>query len=229
MAKYEVIGHNMQLLKATLEPGERIFGDSGMLVSKNDSIVMTPRVVGGLGGLISRKMTGATGMLTEFKAKGAEGHVSMAGVYPGKVLELDLEDGQVFVAEQKAYLASEDTVKFTIQMMSLGAMWFGKSGIVMQRFVGPGKLFLHIIGDIIEHDVTDDNPIEIDPGHVAGFDGDLQYHVTFVDNIKTAMFGGIGLFLVTFSGKGRVVTHSVSRMKFASQIYIDGKEQQKSK
>ena len=225
--KYEIIGHNMQLLKATLEPGERIFGDSGTLVSKNDSIVMTPRVVGGLGGLFARKMTGATGMLTEFKAKDVEGHVSLAGVYPGKVYQVDLGDGEIFIAEQKAFLAAEDTVKFSVQMMSLGAMWFGKSGIVMQRFVGPGKVFLHITGDIIEHDVTGGSSVEIDPGHVAGFSGDLQYKVIFVDNIKTAMFGGVGLFLVIFSGSGKVVTHSVSRAKFSSQIYLDGKEQQK--
>ncbi|MCL4365238.1 TIGR00266 family protein [Candidatus Marsarchaeota archaeon] len=227
--KYEIIGHNMQLLKVTLAPGERIFGDSGTLVSKNGSIIMTPRIVGGIGGLFARKITGATGMLTEFKSTGSEGHVSLAGVYPGKVLEIDLDDNQVFIAEQKAYLASEDTIKFTFQMMSLGAMWFGKSGITMQRFVGPGKVFLHITGDIIEHEVTNANPIEIDPGHVAGFDGGLQYKITFVDNIKTAMFGGVGLFLVTFSGNGRVVTHSISRTKFAAQIYIDGKSQQKNK
>jgi uncharacterized protein (AIM24 family) len=56
----------MQSLKVDLAPGERIFADSGTLVSKSDSVVMTPRIAGGLGGMFARKMTGATGFLTEF-------------------------------------------------------------------------------------------------------------------------------------------------------------------
>lgn len=227
--KYEIIGNNMQSLKVDLEPGERIFGDSGTIVSKSDSVVMTPRMVGGIGGMFARKMTGATGFLTEFTSKNVEGHVSLAGVYPGKVFEIDLAEDETFIAEQQAFLAAEDTVKFTVQTMGVGAMWFGGAGIVMLKLVGPGKAFIHVVGDIIEYDVTDANPIEIDPGHVAGFDGTLQYKVTFVDNIRTAMFGGVGLFLATFTGTGRVITHSVSRQKLAAQVFRDGLAQQKKK
>lgn len=225
--KYEIIGNNMQSLKVDLEPGERIFGDSGTLVSKSDSVIMTPRMAGGVGGMFARKVTGASGLLTEFGAKDIQGHVSLAGIYPGKVFTVRLDEGQTFVAEQQAFLAAEDTVKFTIQTMGLGAMWFGGAGILLQKFVGPGMVFIHVVGDVIEYDVTDGNPIEVDPGHVAGFDGTLQFKVTFVDNIRTAMFGGVGLFLATFKGDGRVITHSVSKVKLATQIFIDGKQQKK--
>ncbi len=226
---FEIVGNNMQSLKIDLEPGERVFGDSGTLISKSDSVIMTPRMQGGIGGMFARKMTGATGLLTEFSAKDMAGHVSMGGIYPGKVFAVELADAETFVAEQKAFLAAEDSVKFTIQVMGLGAMWFGGEGIVMQKFVGPGKIFIHIVGDIIEYDVTEENPIEVDPGHVAGFDGTLQYKVTFVDNVRTALFGGVGLFLATFTGKGRVITHSVSRMKLATQIVLDAASAKKNK
>lgn len=225
--KYEIVGDNMQSLKVDLDPGERIFGDSGTLVSKSNSVKMTPKMAGGIGGMFARKMTGASGFLTEFEAKDIEGHVSLAGVYPGKVFEIELEDGQTFIAERQAFLAAEDTVKFTVQTMGVGAMWFGGAGLVLQKFVGPGTVFIHVVGDIIEYDVTEGNPIEVDPGHVAGYDGSLQYKVTFVDNIQSAMFGGVGLFLATFKGNGRVITHSVSRLKLATQIYIDGQQAKK--
>jgi uncharacterized protein (TIGR00266 family) len=224
---FEIVGTTTQYLKVDLQPGERVFGDSGTLISKSDSVIMTPRMQGGIGGVFARKMTGATGLLTEFSAKGMEGHVAVAGVYPGKVFAVDLEDGETFVSEQQAFLAAEESVKYTIQMMGLGAMWFGGEGIVMQKFAGPGKVFIHVVGDIIEYDVTEDNPIEVDPGHVAGFDGTLQYKVTFVDNVRTALFGGVGLFLATFSGKGRVITHSVSRVKLATQIALDAQQAKK--
>ena len=73
------------------------------------------------------------------------------------------------------------------------------------------------------------NAVEVDPGHIAGFDSTLQYKVRFVDNIRTAMFGGVGLFLATFEGEGRLITHSVSRLKLASEIYQIGLSQQKKK
>ncbi len=224
---YEIVGSNMQSLKIELAEGEKVLADSGTLVSKSHGIVMVPRMAGGLGGFIAREITGATGLLTEFGAKGGPGHVSLAGIYPGKVFVVNLSEGETFVAERKAFLACDTSVKFTVQMMSVGAMWFGGAGIVMQKFVGPGKAFIHVVGDIIEYDVTDDKPIEIDPGHVAGYDGSLQYKVTFVDNIRTAMFGGVGLFLAKFNGTGKVITHSVSRQKLATQIYLDGLSQQK--
>jgi uncharacterized protein (TIGR00266 family) len=224
---FKVVGDSAQVINFDLKPGERIFGDSGTLVSKSDSVVMTPRMAGGIGGMFARKMTGATGLLTEFSARGEEGHVSLSGVYPGKVFYVDLDEGQTFIAEQASFIAAEDSVRYTIQIMGLGAMWFGKSGLAMQKFQGPGMVFIHVMGDIVEYVVTEDNPVEVDPGHVAGFDGTLSFHVTFVDNIRTAMFGGVGLFLATFKGRGRIITHSMSRMKFSAQVLLDAQSQKK--
>ncbi len=223
---YEIIGANMQALKFNLKKGERIYSDSGKLVSKTNGIVMTPRLVGGVLGAFKREAVGASGMLTSFEAQ-SDGNVSVAGVFPGKVLVITLGPGQQFVAEENAFLAAEDTVNYSIQLVNLGAGFFGGEGFVLQKLVGPGKIFLHIVGDIVEHDLDGTGPVDIDPGHVAGFDASLQYKVRFVDNIRTAMFGGVGLFLATFTGKGRVYAHSVSPLKLATEIYIDGAKQQK--
>ncbi len=71
--RYQIVGDNMQSLKVDLEPGERIFGDAGTLVSKSDSVIMTPRMAGGIGGMYATKMTGASGFLTEFESKMMQG------------------------------------------------------------------------------------------------------------------------------------------------------------
>ncbi|MGI0141749.1 MAG: TIGR00266 family protein [Candidatus Micrarchaeales archaeon] len=222
---YELVGSSMQSLKISLKPGERIYSDSGKILSKSASIVMTPRMVGGLMGAIERKIVGATGMLTEFRADKTNGEVSLSGIMPGKVKAIELGSGEAFVAEQYAFLAAEDTVNFSIQTMSLGAMFFGGEGIILQKLVGPGTIFIHIVGDIIEYDVDDAHPVEVDPGHVAGYSSTLQFKVRFVDNIKTAMFGGVGLFLANFTGKGKLYLHSVSRYKLSAEIYQQGKLQ----
>ncbi|MGC8651854.1 MAG: TIGR00266 family protein [Candidatus Micrarchaeia archaeon] len=223
--KYEILGNNMQAVKILLDPGEKIFTDSGKLVSKSGNVKMEPKLVGGIIGAIERKVTGATGMLTEFTAQGSPGNVSVSGVLPGKVYVVKLNQGEQFVAEHDAFLAAESTVKFTIGTVSVGAAFFGGAGLVLQKFEGPGTVFMHIVGDIIEYNLDGTTPLEIDPGHIAGFDVSLKYRITFVDNIKTMMFGGVGVFLAEFTGKGKVVAHSVSKLKLSSEIYLDGRAQ----
>ena len=183
---------------------------------------MTPRLVGGIVGALKREMGGASAMLTSFEAK-EDGSVSIAGIYPGKVMPVTLVAGQEFVAEQSAFLAAEDTVQYTFQTVGLGAAFFGGEGFILQKFVGPGTVFIHIVGDVVEHDI-DGAPVDIDPGHIAGFDATLQYKIKFVDNVRTAMFGGVGLFLATFTGKGKVYAHSVSKFKLAAEIYLEGQQ-----
>jgi len=221
---YEIIGSSMQGLRLHLGSGEKVYADSGKLISKTANVKMTPRLVGGIVGAIERKITGATGMLTEFAAENGEGVVSVAGVFPGKIKVVTLDEGQEFIAEHYAYIAAEESVKFSIQTVSLGAAFWGGAGLVLQKFVGPGNIFLHVIGDIIEHKLDGSEPLEIDPGHIAGFDATLSYHIRFVDNIRTAMFGGVGLFLATFTGSGNVVLHSVSRYKLSAEIYLQGQQ-----
>ncbi|MGC8586541.1 MAG: TIGR00266 family protein [Candidatus Micrarchaeia archaeon] len=222
---YEILGNNMQAVKITLNPGEKIFTDSGKLVSKSGNVKMDPRLVGGIVGAIERKATGATGMLTEFTAIDSPGSVTVSGVMPGKVYVVKLNPGEQFIAEHRAFLVAESTVKFTISTVSIGAAFFGGAGLILQKFVGPGSVFMHVTGDLIEYNLDGSEPLEIDPGHVAGFDVSLKYKITFVDNIKTMMFGGVGIFLAKFEGKGRVVAHSVSSLKLSSEIYLEGKEQ----
>ncbi len=226
--KYSIIGNSMQSLDIGLDQGEKVYGDSGKLLSKSENVVMTPRLVGGVIGAIERKITGATALLTEFYAKDSPGVVSMSGVMPGKIKAIDIDDGEAFIAEHYAFLAAQDSVKFTMQTVSIGAAFFGGAGLILQKFEGSGTVFIHTVGDMIEYDLDGTKALEVEPGHIAGFDSTLSYKIRFVDNIRTALFGGVGLFLAKFEGKGRVFLHSVSRFKLSSEIFINGYIQNKN-
>ena len=218
----------MQVLHINFSSGEKIYADSGKLLSKSEDIKMTPRLVGGIIGAVERKFTGASGMLTEFETNAA-GNLSLSGVLPGKVKEIELGEGEAFVAEHFAFLAAEESVKFSMQTVGMGAAFLGGSGLLLQKFVGPGTVFIHVVGDIIEYDLDGTKSLEVDPGHLAGFDAPLKYNVKFVDNIRTAMFGGVGLFLAKFTGSGRVILHSVSRYKLSAELYLEGQQAMKNK
>ncbi|MCL4372343.1 TIGR00266 family protein [Candidatus Marsarchaeota archaeon] len=222
--EYKIIGNSMQSINIKLDKNEAVYSDSGKLISKSSDIKMTPRLAGGVVGAIERKFTGASGFLTEFRAGDFGGIINMAGIIPGKIYAVNLGDGEQFIAEHYAFIACEESVKFSIELVNVGSAFFGGAGLILQRFVGPGMVFLHVAGDVIEYNVSDADPLEIDPGHIAGFDASLKYKITFVDNIKTAMFGGVGLFLAKFNGNGKVVAHSVSRFKLSTEIYLQGQE-----
>ncbi|MCL4403696.1 MAG: TIGR00266 family protein [Candidatus Marsarchaeota archaeon] len=222
--KYQIAGESMQALNIILEEGEKIYADSGHLLSKSDNISMTPRIAGGLIKAIERKATGSTAMLTEFQSKSGEGVVSVSGTLPGKVVEVDLGPDQGLAVEHSALLAVEESVNFTLQRVSMGAAFWGGAGLMLQKFIGPGKVFIHVVGDTISHDLDGTNHIEVDPGHIAAFDSSLNYTIRGVDNVRTAMFGGVGLFLANFTGTGRVILHSVSKIKLATELYLMGKE-----
>lgn len=224
---HQIIGQNMQALKIYLNEGERVYADSGKLLSKSSNVVMKPRMAGGLLKAIERKVTGATALLTEFSANKGGGNVSVAGLYPGTVYMVELKQGESFAAEDHAFLAAEETVNFSVEVVNIGAAFFGGAGLVLQKFVGPGKVFIHIVGDPVVYDIEGTNQLEIDPGHIAGFDANLKYSIRFVDNVRTAMFGGVGIFLATFTGKGKVIAHSVSRLKLSSEIYREGMQETK--
>ncbi|MGC8669613.1 MAG: TIGR00266 family protein [Candidatus Micrarchaeia archaeon] len=222
---YEIIGNNMQALKVILNNGEKVYADSAKLVSKSSNVIMTPRLVGGIVGALERKMTGASGFLTEFEATSDQGDVSVSDLLPGKVYVVKLGSGEEFIAEHNAFLAAESSVKFTISTVGIGAAFFGGAGLILQKFEGPGNVFIHVVGDIIEYNLDGTKPLEIEPGHIAGFSPSLKYKITFVDNIKTMMLGGVGLFLAKFEGNGKVIAHSVSRLKFSREMYLEGYEQ----
>ncbi|MGC8547477.1 MAG: TIGR00266 family protein [Candidatus Micrarchaeia archaeon] len=222
--QYTIVGENMQALKLTLSEGDVVYADAGKLISKHENIKMVPRMKGGILGAMERKIVGASAFVTDFQVEPGsnEGDLLLGGILPGKVFPIELQANEQFLAEDKAFLAATDSVKFSVEAVNVSAALFGGAGFFLQRFVGPGIVFLHVTGNIVVHQLDGTKPLEVDPRHIAGFDAGISYKITFVDNIKSALFSGVGIFLARFDGKGRVITHTVSRYKLSSEIYLEG-------
>lgn len=207
----------MQAVRLILNQGEKIYADAGKLLSK-ENVQMVPRMRGGVMGAITREVEGASAFVTDFEPTASSGVVALAGTLPGKVFIIRLNESESFIAEHYAFLAAEDSVKFTMQTVKISAAMFGGAGLILQKFVGPGMVFLHVVGNVVQYDVAQGTPLEIDPQHIAGFTEGLDYKIAFVDNVRSALFGGVGVFLAKFEGSGKVIAHSVSRYKLASEL-----------
>jgi hypothetical protein len=58
----------------------------------------------------------------------------------------------------------------------------------------------------------------VDTGCIVAFDESVTYDIQFVGGIKTAIFGGEGLFLATLTGPGHVVIQSMTLEKLRREL-----------
>jgi uncharacterized protein (AIM24 family) len=95
----------------------------------------------------------------------------------------------------------------------LGAGFFGGEGFILQKLTGPGTVFIHAGGDQVEFNLQAGEMLQVDTGCVVGFEESVNYDIQFVGGIKTAIFGGEGLFLATLTGPGKVIVQSMTLEK----------------
>jgi uncharacterized protein (AIM24 family) len=58
----------------------------------------------------------------------------------------------------------------------------------------------------------------VDTGCVVGFEEAVHYDIQFVGGIKTAIFGGEGLFLTTLTGPGKAIVQSMTLEKLRREL-----------
>ena len=61
--------------------------------------------------------------------------------------------------------------------------------------------------------------LRVDTGCIVAFTPGVTYDIEMVGGIKTALFGGEGLFLATLRGPGHVWLQSLPFSRLASRIY----------
>ncbi len=221
--EYTIHGDNLQVARITLKPGQEVYAEAGTMVYKAASIQWDTRMTGeSLGdkllGAVKRKLGGESLFMTHFRAD-AEGEVGFAGNYPGRIQVFDLEAGQSIMVQRDSFLCAQPTVDLSIAFVKkLGAGFFGGEGFILQKLTGPGIVFIHGGGDFIEFELKAGESLQVDTGCIVGFDSSVHYDIQFVGGIKTAIFGGEGLFLATVSGPGRVIVQSMTLAKLRREL-----------
>ena len=86
---------------------------------------------------------------------------------------------------------------------------FGGEGFIMQRLQGDGWAFVHAGGTLHERTLQPNELIRVDTGCIVAFQPSVNYDIQYVGKIKSAIFGGEGLFFATLRGPGRVWLQSL--------------------
>jgi uncharacterized protein (TIGR00266 family) len=169
-----------------------------------------------------RLLMGESLFMTVFQNQGqGKKRVAFGAPYPGKIIPIHLaEIGGELIAQKDSFLCAAKGVALGIAFQKkLGVGFFGGEGFIMERLQGDGWCFVHAGGTIHERTLQPGEVLRVDTGCIVGFQPSIQYDIEFVGRIKSALFGGEGLFFATLRGPGRVWLQSLPLSRLAGRIY----------
>ena len=220
---YTISGDNLQVARVRLQPGQEVYAEAGKMVYKTPNVEWETRMTGGtfgekLMGALRRTVLGESLFLTYFRAS-SSGEVGFAGHYPGRIQVFELAPNQSILAQRDAFLFAQPSVQLNVALVKrLGAGFFGGEGFILEKLTGPGAVFIHAGGDFVEFDLPPGQTLQVETGCIVAFDETVTYDIQFVGGIKTAIFGGEGLFLATLTGPGRVIVQSMTLQRMRREL-----------
>jgi uncharacterized protein (TIGR00266 family) len=221
--RYDIEGHNLQIARVHLQPGQEIFAEAGKMIYKSANVDWQTRMTGqSIGqkilGAIKRKLMGESLFFTYFRTTGP-GEVGFAGHYPGKIQVFELAPGQTIMVQRDGFLFAQASVTLDIAMVRrLGAGLLGGEGFILEKLTGPGTVFVHAGGDHVDFTLQPGEVLQVQTGHLVAFEPSVNYDVQMVGSIRTAIFGGEGLFLTTLTGPGRVILQSMTLERLRHEL-----------
>lgn len=228
---YQINGSEMQYVDIVLDSGESVVAEAGSMMMMDSGIHMQTifgdgsdgqkGLMGKLLGAGKRLITGESLFMTVFtNGYGGRQSVSFASPYPGQIIPLDLSElGGKIVCQKDAFLCAAKGVSVGIEFQrKLGAGFFGGEGFIMQKIEGDGLAFVHAGGAICVRDLQPGETLRVDTGCLVAMTRDVDYDIEFVKGIKTAIFGGEGLFFAVLRGPGRVWIQSLPFSRLAGRV-----------
>lgn len=231
---FKLHGDDMQFVEVELDPSETVIAEAGALMMMEDGIAMETifgdgskssggsGLMGKLMGAGKRIITGESLFMTAFTNNGTgKRHVSFAAPYPGKIIPMDLSmlNGKI-ICQKDSFLAAAKGVSIGVEFQrKLGAGFFGGEGFIMQKLEGDGLAFVHAGGTIYRKNLQKGEVLRVDTGCLVAMTGNVDYNIETVPGIKTALFGGEGLFFATLRGPGSVWIQSMPFSRLASRVF----------
>ena len=229
---FRIVGSEMQFVEVELDPGESAVAEAGSMMYMTSGIQMETvfgdgsgqqsGVIGALMGAGKRLITGESLFMTVFTNQAAgKQRVAFAAPYPGRILAMDLKQlGGQLVCQKDAFLCAARGVSIGIAFQrKIGVGLFGGEGFIMQKLEGDGLCFMHAGGTVHPVDLSGGQTLRVDTGCLVALQPSVDYDIQFVGKIKTALFGGEGLFFATLQGPGRVWLQSLPFSRMADRIY----------
>jgi uncharacterized protein (TIGR00266 family) len=215
----------------TLDPGEAVVAEAGAMMYMQEGISMATTLdATGRGGsgmwdklksAGKRVLSGDSFFITFFANEATRRQdVAFASPYPGKIKPVDLKEwGGELICQKDAFLCGARGVDVSIALSRrFGAGFFGGEGFILQRLTGDGLVFVHASGTLVEMTLGAGERLRVDTGCLVCMQPSVDYDIQMVKGVKTALFGGEGLFFVQLTGPGRIVLQTLPFSRLADRI-----------
>lgn len=230
---YKLYGDDMQFVEIELDSDEVVLAEAGAMMYMDEKIKMETifgdgsskgsgkGLMGKLMGAGKRLVTGEGLFMTTFtNTQSGKAHVAFGAPYPGTVVPVDLSQlNGTIICQKDAFLCAAKGVSVGIYLQKkIGAGFFGGEGFIMQRLDGDGLAFLHAGGTLFKRTITAGQHLRIDTGCLVAMTEGVTFDVQFAGDIKSAIFGGEGIFFGTLSGEGEIWLQSLPFSRMADRI-----------
>ncbi len=232
---YKIFGDDTQFIEIELDPQETVIAEAGSMLCMDPEIRMDTifgdgserpdgrkrGILDNLVGAGKRVITGESLFMTAFTHMGTgKKHVMFAAPYPGKIIPLDLSMlGGEMICQKDAFLCAAKGVSVGIAFQrKIMAGIFGGEGFILQKLEGNGMVFTHAGGSIIQRELKAGERLIVDTGCLVAFQPSVSYDVRAVSGIKSALFGGEGLFVAEVEGPGLIIIQSLPFSHLAAKI-----------
>lgn len=226
--KYTIKGDSdCPILEAYLQSGETILMERDSMVFMKD-VTLEGKVnsksggIGGIFGAIGRSLTSGESMfITHATGTANNAVVGIAPAIPGKIHHLSVSGNTQYCLNNGAFVCCDNSVTYEMHSQKLSkALFGGTGGLFVMETTGTGDLFVSAFGDLLELEVTSDQPLIIDNEHVVAWDATLDYNI----EVASGTFGftsGEGL-VNKFTGNGKVLiqTRNLHSLADALSIYL---------
>jgi uncharacterized protein (TIGR00266 family) len=229
---FEIHGAEMQFVEVALDPGESAIAEAGQMMYMTSGVEMETIFgdgaqpnAGFMGALLNagkRVLTGESLFMTVFNnTSPGLAKVAFAAPYAGKILPMDLRAlGGQLICQKDSFLCAAKGVAISIAFQKkIGVGLFGGEGFIMQRLDGDGLCFVHAGGTVSAIELAPGESLRVDTGCLVALQPSVQYDIQYVGKIKTALFGGEGLFFARLTGPGKVWLQSLPLSRLADRIY----------
>ena len=229
---FKIFGAEMQFVEVELDPGESAVAEAGAMMYKGVDIAMSTIFGDGSGtsggrfmdkliGAGKRLLTGESLFMTVFTHTGqGKAHVAFGAPYPGNIIPVHLQQiGGSLICQKDSFLCAAKGVSIGIffQRKILTGL-FGGEGFIMQKLDGDGMVFMHAGGTVVERVLGPGEVLHVDTGCIVALEPSVRFDIQQAGGIKTALFGGEGLFFAILQGPGRIWLQSLPFSRLAGRM-----------
>lgn len=207
--KHEIEPTPFPTLHLQLTDGEAVF------TTDTSAAWMTPNIdiKTGTRGALGARMTGEAITATTYTCTEGIGHVTFTAGLPGTIIEQPLRPTGSVMVQQGALLVAQESVRSAgTQTKRLDGTFHGAQGYSVQRFSGPGLIFVLALGGVTERQLEPRETLLVEPAHLVMFDATVKIDIAPARSGQNlAAAASERMHLARMAGPGKIWLQAGSR------------------